>query len=67
MAKRSKKDEKKDEKKNEVKSKSRVDWEFVEKLLAHPKIRTMYIYGPPGVGKTFAAYTWAASTTASTA
>jgi hypothetical protein len=31
-------------------------WELIEKLLAFGGIRTLYLYGPPGVGKTFAAY-----------
>jgi MoxR-like ATPase len=32
-------------------------WDYVEKLLTLPMIRSLYIYGPPGVGKTFSAYT----------
>lgn len=34
-----------------------VDWEFVERCLATQAIRTVYFHGPPGLGKTFAAYT----------
>lgn len=31
-------------------------WAFVETLLTTSVIRSLYIHGPPGVGKTFAAY-----------
>jgi len=32
------------------------DWELVEKALACHSIHTMYLWGPPGSGKTYAAY-----------
>jgi MoxR-like ATPase len=31
-------------------------WALIEKILAFIHIRTLYLFGPPGVGKTFAAY-----------
>jgi len=31
-------------------------WVFLEKLLVMPEIRTFFLYGPPGFGKTYAAY-----------
>jgi MoxR-like ATPase len=42
---------------NEIGPACRVDWPFLEKLLALSAIRTLYLHGPPGVGKTYAAYT----------
>lgn len=35
---------------------SKVAWELLKKLLSSPIVRTLFIYGPPGVGKTFAAF-----------
>ena len=32
-------------------------WDFVETLLTMPSVRSLYLWGPPGVGKTFSAYT----------
>lgn len=32
-----------------------ADWPFVEAVLASPHARTSYLYGPPGVGKTWVA------------
>lgn len=32
------------------------EWALIEKLLSFGGIRTLYLYGPPGVGKTYAAY-----------
>jgi MoxR-like ATPase len=32
-----------------------TDWSFVERVLRSPHARTVYIYGPPGLGKTWAA------------
>ncbi len=31
-------------------------WELIEKLLEFTGIRTLYLHGPPGVGKTYSAY-----------
>lgn len=31
-------------------------WELIEKILSFAGIRTLYLYGPPGVGKTYAAF-----------
>jgi hypothetical protein len=31
-------------------------WTLIEKILAFGGVRTLYLYGPPGVGKTYAAY-----------
>jgi MoxR-like ATPase len=31
-------------------------WDLIEKILAFEHIRTLYLFGPPGVGKTFSAY-----------
>lgn len=31
-------------------------WNMIEKMLAFKDCRTLYIYGPPGVGKTYSAY-----------
>jgi len=35
---------------------SRFDWGFVERILTLSVIRTVFLFGPPGVGKTYAAY-----------
>lgn len=32
------------------------DWRFIEMLLADPLVRTIFLYGPPGIGKTYSAY-----------
>lgn len=32
------------------------DWEFVEEVLASPLAHTIYLSGPPGIGKTYTAY-----------
>ena len=32
------------------------EWEFVQELLASSLFRTIFMWGPPGIGKTFAAY-----------
>ncbi len=34
----------------------KTDWRFVERVLRAESVRTIYLYGPPGVGKTFSAY-----------
>ena len=34
-----------------------TDWGFIEKVLRSPNVRTIYVWGPPGCGKTYAAYT----------
>ena len=34
----------------------KTDWEFIHRILHSPAIRTVYIYGPPGIGKTYSAY-----------
>src|SRR5574339_225733 len=31
-------------------------WELIEKLLESESVRSLYLYGPPGVGKTYSAY-----------
>ena len=36
---------------------SKMDWKLVERVLAADSIRTLYLYGPPGIGKTYCAYT----------
>ncbi len=33
-----------------------TDWGFVEHLLCSPNVRTAYLWGRPGLGKTYAAY-----------
>jgi len=33
-------------------------WDFVELLLSLRSVRSLYLWGPPGVGKTYAAYTF---------
>lgn len=33
-----------------------TDWSFIERVLASPNVRTIYLWGPPGFGKTYAAY-----------
>ncbi len=33
-----------------------ADWAFVEELLASPLAHTLYLSGPPGIGKTYTAY-----------
>jgi MoxR-like ATPase len=35
---------------------SATDWAFHERVLRSPSVRTAYLWGPPGLGKTFAAY-----------
>lgn len=32
------------------------EWAFIEGLLASALIRTLFLYGPPGIGKTYSAY-----------
>ena len=34
-----------------------ADWSFVESVLASPSVRTIYLWGPPGTGKSFTAST----------
>jgi MoxR-like ATPase len=34
------------------------EWALAEEILARTDVRTSYVYGPPGVGKTFAAYSF---------
>lgn len=31
-------------------------WALIEQILAYVEVRTLYLFGPPGIGKTFAAY-----------
>src|SRR5262245_49825947 len=33
-----------------------MDWPFVERIIRSPNARTIYLWGPPGVGKTWVAY-----------
>ena len=33
-----------------------LDWAFIETVLGSTEVRTVYLYGPPGIGKTFSAY-----------
>jgi MoxR-like ATPase len=33
-----------------------ADWKFVETVLACAEVRVLYLFGPPGVGKTYFAY-----------
>ncbi len=33
-----------------------TDWGFIERVLCSPRVRTAYLWGKPGMGKTFAAY-----------
>lgn len=33
-----------------------TDWELVENVLSSPEVRTTYIHGPPGIGKTWCAF-----------
>jgi MoxR-like ATPase len=33
-----------------------MDWGFVECVLRSENVRSIYLWGPPGIGKTFAAY-----------
>lgn len=33
-----------------------TDWGFIERVLRSPRIRTAYLWGRPGMGKTYAAY-----------
>ena len=35
---------------------ARVDWALVERVLACGLIRSVYLFGPPGIGKTYCAY-----------
>lgn len=35
---------------------SAADWALMEYLLASPHVRTIYGFGPPGIGKTYGAY-----------
>ena len=34
----------------------KTDWPLVEAIFASPLARTVYIWGPPGIGKTYSAY-----------
>lgn len=42
--------------KKEDTTQRQVEWDFVEQLLSSSLIRTIYLHGPPGIGKTYAAY-----------
>jgi MoxR-like ATPase len=42
-------------KRNESRS-ERVDWTLVERTLSSEQLARIYLFGPPGIGKTFAAY-----------
>lgn len=44
-------------KKDLTKVESKVSWEFVERLLSSEFLRVLYLWGAPGVGKSYAAYT----------
>jgi hypothetical protein len=33
-----------------------TDWGFIEKVLRSPNVRTVYLWGPPGLGKTHSAF-----------
>lgn len=33
-----------------------TDWGLIDKVLRSPSVRTIYMWGPPGCGKTYAAY-----------
>ena len=46
----------KSEVRKKIKEVPGVDWEFVEKVISCQCFRTIYLYGPPGIGKTWAAY-----------
>lgn len=37
-------------------AKSPVDWAFIQKVLECLLVRTIYLFGPPGIGKTWSAY-----------
>ncbi len=43
-------------KKNTDNRSSRVDWVLVERVLSSELIRSVYLYGPPGIGKSYCAY-----------
>jgi MoxR-like ATPase len=40
----------------EARPRPSVDWALVERILGLSQVRTVYLYGPPGVGKTYVAY-----------
>ena len=42
--------------KNTAHRTARVDWPLVERVLSTKLIRSVYLYGPPGIGKTYSAY-----------
>lgn len=33
-----------------------TDWDLIDRVLASPRVRTLYLWGPPGLGKTHSAY-----------
>jgi len=48
----------KNSKKSEEKNSPADDWAFVEEVLASSLAHTVYLWGPPGIGKTYTAYRW---------
>ena len=43
-------------KKNPHNRTARIDWKLVERILASSRVRSVYLFGPPGLGKSYSAY-----------
>ena len=44
------------EKKTQPVARPATDWTFIQTILECLEVRTAYLYGPPGIGKTYSAY-----------